>query len=193
VFGRYQFNIPYDFTTDAVAGSGPNAGIKWVSEILDQPESQQPPNAVVFRYVITPALENEQGAFFQAQDGSYNPALDVTPACSATNTQQQLTIGYIAGATLLANTIRHEAGATQSHYNHYVTAQNQSSTNIGTVAEALLAAPSTTIPTFTASVTSMLADKYTDIINATAVEPCGGHDVRVNAQCTCSGYIRFAQ
>jgi len=71
--------------------------------------------------VISPDLQNTSSAFYKAQCGNYN-------ATTHPN-------GFISGSNLLTNTNRHESGTIQSHYENYVTAQNNPSNNLGTVAE----------------------------------------------------------
>jgi hypothetical protein len=132
----------------------------------------------LYCYVISPDLENTNSDFYKAQCGNYN---------AQTNPN-----GFISGANLLANAKRHEAGTTQSHYNNYVVAQNDSGNNLGTTAEAKIDGPSVTLDSFVKNVTTLLNNKKAAIDSAFAVEPCGASDVRLDANCTFQGNINFA-
>jgi hypothetical protein len=184
--GHYQLTVQYFFTAATVSGDGPNGLFKWVDTVVDRPNPGTPPT---FRYVIAPALEDTGSNFYLAQSGTYNINADVTPACSSTDPETVALAGYISGAALSANAIRHEAGSAPSHYVNYVT--TNSADNIGTVGEQMVAAGATNIATFTNTVDTALAAVRTTNISATAEEPCGTSDVRLNAQCVCNGYIRF--
>lgn len=169
--GKYRIYLPSSVLT-AQIGDGPNAGFKYVTSLTHR-------SGAIYAYVISPALEDTNSEFYRAQCGNYNPQTDT---------------GFISGADLLANTIRHEAGSVQSHYRNYVDALADSSKNPGTVAEKIVAGPAGGNATdFLNNVVSPQLDaSFSAIINATAVEPCGVSDVRLNAACQKSGNINFA-
>lgn len=97
--------------------------------------------------------------------------------------------GFISGADLLAGILRHEAGSANSHYQNYVTAQNNSANNLGLVGEAQTAAPNVALNTFTTAVVNTLNGKANTILQATQVEPCS---VNRDNNCTFLGNVNFA-
>jgi hypothetical protein len=129
--------------------------------------------------VISPALENTSSDFYQAQCGNYNPQ---------TNT------GFISGANLLANTIRHEAGSVQSHYKNYLDAIGDPAKNPGVILEKLVQGPpGGNAQDFNNNVVTPQFNAAAQVINTAAeVEPCGASDVTLNASCQKSGNINFA-
>ena len=168
--GNFCNVIEFEFNAAAVTDGGPNNGYKYVSSV--SPTANGVNSA--YYYVISPDLQNASSAFSAAQCGNYNA--QTTPH------------GYISQPNLLANTIRHESGSVQSHYAQYVAAMNNSSNNIGTVAEQQVGLPSTSNTGFIADVTNTLTTKANTINSAAEVEPCG---CNYNSTCTFQGYTNF--
>lgn len=187
--GTFELEQQYSFTATSVSG-GPNAGFKWITNVANT-GSGSPAPPTRFRYVIAPALVNTASAFYIAQTGTYSPANDVTPACSAQDAPTQANAGYISGATLLANTRRHEFEAPPSHYHNYTAAQDNTDNNVGVAGEALLGSAEASLQDFIDASEDALDAKVVTITAATEEEPCGVSDVRLNASCTCSGYINY--
>jgi len=152
--------------------SGPNNGYSYVYSITNNGSSGQ---TTGFFYIISPDIQNSSSAFYQAQCGNYN-------ASTKPN-------GFISGANLLTDVTRHESGVAQSHYQNYLTAQNVSSNNLGTVAESMTGLESQ--QALANSVVAALNQKVQTIKTATDVEPCGTANVAYDASCTFQGYINF--
>lgn len=95
--------------------------------------------------------------------------------------------GFISGANLQSNTIRHESGIVQSHYENYVVAQNSPANNLGVVAEATV--EKTSLANFSTDLTNILTGKASAIKSAQMVEPCS---VQQDANCTFQGNVNFA-
>lgn len=168
--GKFSLNMTVSAQTSSING-GPNSGFKYVTSVSYA-------NDAIYAYVISPALEDTNSEFYRAQCGNYNPQTDT---------------GFISGAALLANTIRHEAGNVQSHYKNYLDALEDSSKNPGTVAEKLVAGPGTDLNSFGPNVVKPQLDASSAaVVSAAQVEPCGASDVTLNASCQKSGNINFA-
>ena len=167
--GKFYLHLPSSYRTSDIGG-GPNAGFKYVTGVTQNA-------GATYSYVISPDVENPDSAFYKAQCGNYNPQTDT---------------GFISGAALLANTIRHEAGDVQSHYRNYKDAIEDESKNPGVAVERLVAGPSTSMDNFGNTVNSELNGKLNAVLTATRVEPCGRSDVTLDASCTKSGNINFA-
>jgi hypothetical protein len=87
-----------------------------------------------------------------------------------------------AARTCWTDTIRHESGTVQSHYENYVLAQNDSANNMGTLAEGMIGLESAVA--LASNVTSTLNQSEANILSATQVEPCS---VQQDANCTFQG------
>ncbi|MGH9434039.1 MAG: hypothetical protein ACRD3T_21125, partial [Terriglobia bacterium] len=75
-----------------------------------------------------PDLDHTGSTFYQKQTGHYDVHTDPN--------------GCISGANLAANTQRHEIAVVEGHWGEYKVAQDESSNNVGTLAESLVGAPS---------------------------------------------------
>lgn len=167
--GKYCLVQYYTFNPATVGDGGPNNGYSYVTSITNS----QGASTTGYYWVISPDLENTTSSFYQAQCGNYNPA---------TNT------GFISGANLATNTIRHESDpAVQSHYAEYKTAQNAPSNNLGSVAEVQVAPPSGA-SAFVQNTKDILNARWTAILTATQMEPCG---VNYDANCIFQGGTNF--
>ncbi|HEV2798920.1 MAG TPA: NBR1-Ig-like domain-containing protein [Pyrinomonadaceae bacterium] len=172
--GRALLHLVPSFYTSTI-GAGPNQGFKYVTHVANFDEADRPLSPSTYAYVISPALVDTDSEFYKAQCGNYNPLTGV---------------GFISGADLLANTIRHEAGNVESHYRHYLDALKDSAKNPGTLIEDSVAGPAGDInsvvqPKFNAGIDAVVA--------AMKVEPCNQpSDVTLDANCKKSGNINFA-
>jgi len=171
--GSYCLEAPDSFTDTAVSDSGLNQGYHYVMSISSS--SQGTPTA--YYYVISPDLSNTSSAFYKAQTGTYN---------AQTNPN-----GYISGSNLLTDAIRHESGTVNSHYQNYVTAQNNPAYNLGVVGEAETGPPSQSQADFESKVNSDLTAARNTVIASTNVEPCGSPYVGYDATCTFQGYVNY--
>jgi len=161
----------YTITTDSVSDNGPNQGYKYVASIT----SSHSGVSTAYLYVVPPDAEDTGSTFYVHQCGNYDA--------------QNNPGGYISGSNLLAGITRHESGSGNSHYANYVAAQDNTSNNLGVVAEALTGTPSTSSTDFTNSAVSTLNDKVTAILTAAQVEPC---EVNKDASCNVLGNINFS-
>ena len=170
--GRFYLRQSLNYQTASIADSGPNQDFKYVTSV-----SPTDSNGVTtaYLYVIAPDLENTSSTFYMSQCGNYN--LQTHPN------------GFISGATLLAGTIRHEAGAAASHYNNYVVAQSNSANNVGIVGEKQIGVPSVSFNTFNSNVGTTLSAKISAISQAAQVEPCA---VNYDANCVFQGYVNYS-
>ncbi len=176
--GKFALVQQFNFQPNAVTG-GPNSGYKYITSIVNSSNNIN----TAYYYTISADAKNPNSAFYKAQCGNYN-------AQSNPN-------GYISGVNFLANVSNHEAGATNSHYGNYTTAQNDPLKNIGNVAESQIGPPSEGTQPFTNRIVGVLGGKLNDILTAAQVEPClasfcygkgGGCD----ATCTFKGYLNLA-
>jgi len=151
-------------------GDGPNKGFQYVTSVT----SSNAGIPTTYKYVISPDLENTGSAFYAAQCGNYDPQTNPS--------------GFISGANLLTDTIRHAAGSVASHYASYVSAQNDPQNNVGTVAESFVRFNS---GTFSADIDSALNDATQRILSAHATEPCGDCHVMYNASCVFQGWVNY--
>jgi hypothetical protein len=164
----------FSFTAQEIGDGGPNHAYKYVTSISHS--SAGKPTA--YSYVISPDLENSGSQFYQAQCDNYD---------------EQTGLGFISGATLLANTIQHESGSSGgSHYAQYTAAQNNPNNNLGTVAEQQTADPSVDLGTFINNTHGVLDSKRSAIQSTTDVEPCGGCGTNCNGGCVFQGAINFS-
>lgn len=166
--GMFCLQQRFNLQTSGQISSGPNTGYSYVTSVSNS--NSNGPTA--YYWIIGPDLQSTSSTFYQAQCGNYN---------AQTNPN-----GFISGANLNANTVRHESGTIQSHYENYVVAQNTSSNNLGTVAEAIVGL--TDGQTLANNATATLNSKLSTITTATQVEPC---DVTHNASCVFQGFINF--
>lgn len=141
-------------STAAISDNGPNHQFKYFSSPIDDSAEGRPTG---FYWVLPPDLENTSSEFYLRQCGDYNPA-----------TQTGV---FISGANLLVQAARHEAGASQSHYANYVTAQNATATNLGLIAERAVAGTSTSLESLAAQASGDLATARGLIVAATEQEP----------------------
>lgn len=165
-----MFCIQQRFTvgTAPQVSSGPNTGYSYVTSVTNS--NSNGPTA--YYWVVSPDLQKTSSTFYQAQCGNYN---------AQTNPN-----GFISGSNLNTNTVRHESGTVQSHYENYVLAQNIPTNNLGTVAEAIVGLTDPT--TLANNATNTLSGKQDTITTATQVEP---FDVTHNASCIFQGFINF--
>ncbi len=172
--GFFEIRPAFQFFIQIV-NSGPNKGFKFVTRVNNFFEDVK----TTFFWVISEAAETPTSEFYLKQCGDYDK--DTNP------------MGFISGAQLRANTIHHEsADAMNSHYFQYRTAQDDSANNLGTVAEAQVAAPSTSQMKFINGLQALLTEKSDRIVAATVVEPCGGFVTRDGANnCTFNGFVNF--
>ena len=96
--------------------------------------------------------------------------------------------GFISGANLRRNTIRHESGSSQSHYAFYKSAQNKSANNVGIAGEKVTGEPLLDDQGFREMVNSELQSKHRAIRSATEAEP---YSVQHNASGVFQGYVNF--
>jgi len=165
--GKFCLAQRFTVQTSAQISSGPNTGYSYVTSISNSDGN----GPTAYYWTMSPDLQNTASTFYQAQCGNY----------SQTNPN-----GFISGANLNANTVRHESGTIQSHYGNYVAAQNIPTNNLGTVAESIVGLTDPT--TLANNATSTLNGKQNTITTATQVEPC---DVTHNASCVFQGFINF--
>jgi hypothetical protein len=131
----------YDFAT--LSDDGPNNGYSYVTT---------PTNNASFHWIIAQAAENPASTFYKAQCGNYN---------ASNNT------GFISGAQLNTNTVRHESGTVQGHYGKYVATQSNSSNNVGFGLESAVNFSSGV--TFQNWITGFIAPRITALKNGTAL------------------------
>jgi hypothetical protein len=141
-------------STYRILDNGPNHDFKFVSTQIT--DTGMVPTG--FYWVIVPDLENTVSEFFLRQCGNFNPATQT---------------GFISGENLATQTVRHERAASQSHYAHYVAAQNDPANNLGVYAEQAVVGPSTTLAAFGTMVLSGLNQRVGTIVTSTKVEPYG--------------------
>ena len=165
--GMFCLAEHFTVATAQVSG-GPNNGYSYVSSV--SPSDSK--GSTAYYWTISPDLQNTASTFYQAQCGNYN---------AQTNPN-----GFISGANLNSNTIRHESGSAQSHYQNYAIAQNLPANNLGTVGEAIVGL--TDPNTLASNATATLNGKQSTITTATQVEPC---DVEHDASCVFQGFINF--
>jgi len=161
--GKYCDIEDASYEPASISDAGPNNGYSYVLSAT---------NNASLHWIIAPDAENSSSDFYQAQCGNYN---------SSTNT------GFISGAQLDANTVRHESGTVQGHYGNYVTAQSNSNNNVGTGLESAVNFSSGT--TFQNWVKSYIAPRMTVLHNETrSPEP---YDVNHDQNGVYDGPINF--
>jgi len=171
--GESCLDQEFSINDQTIGDSGPNQGYHYITSISNT-ASGVPTG---YYYVISPDLSNTSSAFYQAQTGTYN---------AQTNPN-----GYISGANLLADTTRHESGTVNSHYENYVVAQNNSSNNLGDLAEFQVGPPSQSSTTFESTVKSTLTNAGNTIQSAFNVQPCNAAYAGYDATCTFQGYVNY--
>lgn len=170
--GRFYLRQGLNYQTASIADGGPNHDFKYVTSVSPTTSGGV---TTAYLYVIAPDLENTSSTFYLKQCGNYN---------AQTNPN-----GFISGANLLAGTVRHESGATNSHYQNYVVAQNSAANNVGVVGETQTGSPSESISAFDTRVGNTLSAKISAIIQAAQVEPCA---VNYSATCVLQGYVNYS-
>jgi hypothetical protein len=116
--------------------------------------------------------------FYKAQCGNY----------SSSNST-----GFIAGSQLDQNVFDHESGSVLSHWTEYVSAQNNSSNNIGTILEAMVGTPGTLSAAYQKALTDSGNGAIGSIQAAVAVAPCKGNVNYDSSQaCGYCGSINFS-
>jgi hypothetical protein len=162
--GKFCLVQAYSFTVATVNG-GPNNGISYVVSV----SNSNPSGATSYNWALNQHLSNQSGAFWTAQCGNWNG-----------------TTGFISGANLRNNTIRHEASTvSQSHWINYKTSQD-SSLNLGTTAEAMTSAASQ--QQLIDDVTRALNNNINSILQGAQIEPLG---VNYSSTGTFQGFVNF--
>lgn len=174
--GEFCLNQQLFINPAQISDSGPNKGYWYVTSALNAGQSNGG-TPTQFVYVIGPDLDNSTSTFSRAQCGNYN---------AQTNPN-----GFISWTNLFNNTVRHESGTVQSHYQNYVVAQNLSTNNVGIAVEAATGFPGISSQTFTSNVFATASSKGSTISTAAEVEPCGSPNVNLDATCTFNGAINF--
>ena len=141
---------PVNYVTNTVAG-GPNAVYKY--------NSSAGSNTSLYQWERVPDLDNTGSLFYTKQTGTYN---------ASTNPG-----GCISGASLAAQTQRHEIGSVQGHWGFYKNAQHNPSNNYGTIIESKVGPPSQSTTEFQNELNAALNNARTNISNAYLVEPYG--------------------
>lgn len=167
-------DMAFSFHTVPIADGGPNNGYQYVTSVSNVFGSQP----TKYEYIVVSDLLSSSSTFYTNQCGTF----------SASNTS-----GAIAGSQLNQNVFDHEQGAVLSHWTEYRDAQNDSNNNIGTILEAMTAAPGTSSPTFSQSLNNAGQAAIGRIAQAEAGEPCGGSVNRDSSQsCKFCGGINFS-
>ena len=117
----------------------------------DQPAESYPTS---FNWIAADDVLNSSSVFYLHQCGNYN---------AATNT------GFIGGADLSTNTVRHESALVQGHYGNYVTAQSTTQYNVGLAYESSVTYGN--LSSLEASASSSVSQRQNAIQTATGVEP----------------------
>ncbi len=141
VLGEYCDIESYSYNFITLTDHGPNQGYSYITNAT---------NNASFHWIIANDVDNPSSQFYQAQCGNYN---------ASTNA------GFIAGSQLRTNITRHESGTVQGHYGKYVTAQNDSTKNVGTGLESTVDLSSGT--TFQNFVSNTLVNRTNAISQAT--------------------------
>lgn len=167
-------DLTFSFGTSAsISDGGPNEGYQYVTSASDANGSQ----TTQFPYIVVSDLLSAT-TFYNAQCGNY----------SNTNSA-----GFIAGSQLKQNVFDHEQGSVLSHWTEYRDAQNNSSNNIGTVLEAMTAAPGTSQSTFKDQSTSAGNNAINNIVAAAGSEFCNGDPTHDSTQsCAKCGAINYS-
>jgi hypothetical protein len=156
--GEYEIDINYKFGHSQITDNGPNHGFRYVTSISDVNDTVSPARPTGFYWAYLASLKN-QTEFYQKQCGTYD----------ALNNPN----GGISKENLVFGIKRHEALGTNSHYQQYVTAQNDPSNNLGIAAEAIVDAQTSTSQQFIDKVNGILGAKRELINAATAIQPPG--------------------
>jgi hypothetical protein len=169
--GQFCLGQAWTYFTQQVGG-GPNAGYWYVTSASNVNSSGQ---ATVFQWERVPDLDNTSSTFYEEQTGTYNAQTDPT--------------GCISGSNLATQTQRHESGSVQGHWGFYNNAQNNSSNNMGTIAEGQVGSPSLTSGQFITQVGNALTSAEQTILTATDVEP---YPPNYDQNGNLLGYINYA-
>ena len=162
--GKYCDIEDYSYNFLTLSDNGPNSGYSYITAATSNAS---------FHWIIAQDADNPSSTFYKAQCGNYNAANST---------------GYISGAQLDTNTIRHESAIVQGHYGNYVTTQNNSNNNVGTGLESAVNLSSGT--TFQNWVTSDIAPRITALHNGTqSPEP---YDVNHDQNGVYDGPINFS-
>jgi hypothetical protein len=180
--GFFAGQLAFGFIRDQIRDNGPNHGFRYVVSMSDSTTVSGKLVPTRAYYVIAPEIKDVNSEFYRNQCGNYDP-----------KTGQ----GFISGATLLANTIHHEAGVGKnSHYSFYVAAQNDPKNNLGVVGEEIVRGPSTAESDFVRTVNERVSAALNRITDAFLVEPCvetgRKGDVRRDPNCEFRGFVNFA-
>jgi hypothetical protein len=163
-------DLAYSFNFATVSDGGPNNGYEYVTSVSASSGS----SATQFQYIVVSDLLSAS-PFYNAQCGTF----------SSSNSS-----GFIAGSQLKQDVFDHESGSVLSHWTEYVSAQNNSANNIGTVLESTTAPPGSTGNSFATSAGNAALNR---IAQAVTVEPCGGVVTKDSSQsCALCGNINFS-
>jgi hypothetical protein len=152
--------------------NGPTHGFDYVASKLSDVGADGPTQ---FYWGVVGELEQITATFYRKQCGDYDPLLKPT--------------GMISGASLLANTVRHESAAVQGHYGNYVNAQDDPLNNLGLFAESFIRGPSVTPQDYGLALVAGLGSRVSAISTAAGQEPYG---INSDAAGTYLGGINFA-
>jgi hypothetical protein len=174
VEGASCANLTFSFQSSVpISDNGPNNGYQYVTSVSSTNAGQP----TQFQYIVVSDLLSAT-TFYNAQCGTY----------SSTNSS-----GFIAGSQLKQNVLDHEQGPVLSHWTEYVSAQNNSSNNIGTVLEAMVGAPGVSQTDYDNQLTNAGKGAINAILAAVAGEPCGGLPNEDSSQsCALCGAINYS-
>jgi hypothetical protein len=156
-------DMAYRFNYATVNDNGPNNGYEYVTSASDVNGS----SPTQFQFIVVTDVLSAT-TFYNAQCGNF----------SSSNSS-----GFIAGSQLRQNVFDHEQGPVVSHWTEYVSAQNDSSNNIGTVLESTTAPPGSTGNSFAQTAGDAALSR---ISAAVEVEPCNGLVTQDSSQ-SCGG------
>lgn len=130
--GQYCLTPSVSYQHGLIVG-GPNSGGRYITAVTD---------TSTFNWIVHPHLQDTNCAFYQNQTGTYPGNPD----------------GFISGATLLANVIRHESALVQGHYGQYRAAAADPAMNLGLGVESIVIGPPGDL--------GVLQNRVTAVINA---------------------------
>ncbi len=173
-FGQFCYQGGWTYHFSQVSG-GPNNGYYYTTSVSNVDGANGNPTA--FQWERVPDLDNASSTFYMEQTGTYN----VSNPSTGPN-------GCVSGSNLATQTQRHEAGSVQGHWGNYNNSQNQSSNNLGVLAEAQVGLPTLTSNQYQAQVDNALQSANSTILTATQVQP---YPVNDDQNGTFLGFVNF--
>ena len=169
--GKSNVSQPFHCQPIEINTDSPNKNYK----VCTDQQNFIPGSTTWFKWTIPQDIKNTASDFALHQYGNYTSYNCMYPLQIPGQPPTGMVCdhaGFIGAQQLLHNAESHEAGLVDSHYIHYVFAQNLSFQNLGDVSEKFIDGPDVTGAIYVQNLSNLITQMQTAIRAQTAIEPC---------------------